>query len=54
MPCGTCREFLMELSPENKDIEFMVDYETRTTITLKELLPNWWGMERYGEVSDKA
>ena len=47
MPCGTCREFLMQLSPKNKDTEFMVDYGTREIITLKELLPNWWGMERY-------
>ena len=25
----------------------MVDYETRETITLEELMPNWWGWDRY-------
>ena len=33
MPCGACREFLMELHPDNRNLEFMVDYETRQTIT---------------------
>ncbi|WEV38947.1 cytidine deaminase [Lactobacillus sp. ESL0680] len=45
MPCGACREFLMQLDPRNKDTEFMVDYAARQTITLAELIPNWWGTE---------
>ena len=49
MPCGACREFLMQLSLENKDMEILVDYDSRETITLRELLPKWWGMERYKE-----
>lgn len=47
MPCGACREFLMQLDRRNKDMEIMVDYETRETVTLEALLPNWWGTERY-------
>ena len=47
MPCGACREFFMQLNLRNKDMEIMVDYETRETVTLEELIPNWWGMERY-------
>ncbi len=47
MPCGACREFLMQLSDKNKDTEILVDYETRETVTLRELMPNWWGEERY-------
>lgn len=47
MPCGACREFLMQLDRRNKDMEILVDYETRETVTLESLLPNWWGMERY-------
>ncbi|QQK09115.1 cytidine deaminase family protein [Miniphocaeibacter halophilus] len=47
MPCGACREFLMQLNIENENMEIMVDYDLRKTITLKELLPNWWGRERY-------
>lgn len=47
MPCGACREFLMQLSLENKEMEIMVDYDKRETITLGELVPMWWGEERY-------
>lgn len=46
MPCGACREFLMQLSPENKKTEFMVDFDKRETITLGDLMPLWWGEER--------
>ena len=48
MPCGACREFFLQLSSKNKDMEILVDYETRKTITLNELMPNWWGWKRYG------
>lgn len=51
MPCGACREFLYQLDRENKNMEIMVDYESRKTITLDELMPNWWGEERYCEVN---
>lgn len=47
MPCGACREFLMQLSQRNREMEIMVDYATRETVTLGELMPNWWGCERY-------
>jgi len=53
MPCGACREFLMQLSLKNKDMEIMVDYEKRETVTLKELLPQWWGYERYGQADQE-
>lgn len=46
MPCGACREFLMERNEKNRDMEIMLDYETRTTITLGQLMPHWWGEER--------
>ena len=47
MPCGACREFFMQLSLKNKDMEIMVDYEKREIVTLEELIPKWWGMERF-------
>lgn len=47
MPCGACREFFMQLSKENRNMEIMVDYDKRETITLEQLIPNWWGDERY-------
>ena len=46
MPCGACREFIMELHPENAQTEFMLDYAKRETITMAELMPYWWGEER--------
>lgn len=47
MPCGVCREFLMQLSIENRQTEIMVDYDSRETITLGALMPHWWGGKRY-------
>lgn len=47
MPCGACREFFMQLDARNKDMEILADYETRETVTLGQLLPDWWGMYRY-------
>ena len=47
MPCGACREFLMQLSYENRNMEILTDYETRKTVVLKDLVPNWWGDKRY-------
>lgn len=47
MPCGACREFFMQLSLKNKDMEIMADYEKRETVMLEELMPKWWGIERY-------
>jgi cytidine deaminase len=52
MPCGACREFLMQLSCKNRDMEIMVDYQKRETVTLKELMPNWWGEDRYNNTSN--
>lgn len=43
MPCGACREFLYQLNEENEDMEIMVDFSTKETIRLKELMTKWWG-----------
>ena len=45
-PCGACRELLMELDKNSKDIEILLDYDTRKTITLGELVPDWWGYKK--------
>ena len=45
-PCGACREFLMQLSRDSKDIEILKNIETKEVIKLKELVPNWWGETR--------
>ena len=47
MPCGVCREFLMQLDRDHGDIEILMDPETEQTLRLKELIPQWWGAERF-------
>lgn len=54
MPCGACREFLMQLSERNQDTEIMVDFPKRETVLLKELIPNWWGTERYAKSKEQS
>ena len=49
MPCGACREFLYQLDEANENMEIMVDYGSRETVTLKELLPDFWGKDRYSD-----
>lgn len=53
MPCGACREFFMQLSEKNRGMEILVDYETRQTVQLEALVPNWWGLDRY-RAAEKA
>lgn len=52
MPCGACREFLLQLDERNKDTEIMYDYENRKTYRLEELVPHWWGYRRYREAEN--
>ena len=47
MPCGACREFFLQLSDKNRNVQIMTDYDRRETVTLGELMPAWWGDERY-------
>lgn len=46
-PCGACREFMMQLDKNAADIEILVDMDTERTVTLGELMPDWWGQERF-------
>lgn len=47
MPCGACREFLLQLDKRNRDTEIMTDYSLRSTVRLSDLVPEWWGDYRY-------
>ncbi len=49
-PCGACRELMMQLSADSGDIEILVDYKTRQTVRLKELVPDWWGAQRFNSI----
>ena len=37
----------MQLSYENRNMEILIDYESRKIVILKDLVPNWWGDKRY-------
>ena len=46
-PCGACREALMQLNKDSGEIEFLINLKDEKTIKLKDLMPNWWGADRY-------
>ena len=42
-PCGACREFIVQLMPNNyKNVEIMLDYDNEEIVTLGELTQKWW------------
>jgi len=45
-PCGACREYLMQLDKNSKNIEILKDLKTKKFVKLEELIPNWWGYDR--------
>src|SRR5699024_8023872 len=45
-PCGACREYLMQLSKNSKNIEILQDIDSKKTVKLEELIPDWWGYDR--------
>ncbi|WP_313153454.1 cytidine deaminase family protein [Lacrimispora sp.] len=46
-PCGACREYMMQLDRESGEIKILIDLETKKTVKLKELIPDWWGKDRF-------
>lgn len=42
MPCGACRELLMQMGQGAAEIEILCDYETKRAVKLKTLMPDWW------------
>ncbi len=49
LPCGACRELMMQLSKGSGDIEILLDMKSEKTVRLKELMPDWWGKSRFEE-----
>ncbi len=42
-PCGACRELMVQLMPTKyKDIEIMLDYESKKIVKLGTITPEWW------------
>lgn len=50
-PCGACREYMMQLDKDSAQIEILMDYDTRRTVLLGELTPEWWGYERFDSLT---
>lgn len=49
IPCGACREFLMQLSIKNSEAEIIMDFQSRKIIKLGDLTPMWWGYDKLNE-----
>lgn len=47
MPCGACRELMMQLDKNSGEIEILVDLKSAETVKLKDLVPHWWGTDRF-------
>ena len=48
-PCGACREFMMQLGKDSKDIDVLMDNNTLETVRLGDLCPNWWTDSRFNQ-----
>ena len=48
-PCGACREYMMQLDKNSGEIEVLLDLESKKTVKLKELIPDWWGISCFLE-----
>ena len=46
LPCGACREYIMQLSKTSKNIEILKSINTKKIVKLKRLIPDWWGNTR--------
>lgn len=42
MPCGACRELLLQINENNKQTKIITNLETFETVNLIELMPKWW------------
>lgn len=46
LPCGACREYMMQLSKNSKNIEILKNNDNKEIVKLEELIPDWWGKDR--------
>jgi cytidine deaminase len=51
LPCGACRELLMQLDKSSEDIEILMDYDSLKATTLGELCPSWWTESKFNEIA---
>lgn len=48
-PCGACRELIMQLDRDSKDIQILIDKNEYKTVTMDKLIPDWWGTSRFND-----
>ena len=53
-PCGACREYMMQLDKDSGEIEILLDLKEQKTIKLKDLIPDWWGTNKFLENSKNS
>ena len=46
LPCGACREYMPQIDPENMNAKIVTNLSPLKFVTLKSLLPDWWGYEK--------
>ncbi len=46
-PCGACREYLMQLDKDSRNMEILVNLEENKVVRLSEIVPDWWGTARF-------
>ncbi len=51
MPCGSCRELMMQLGPFSVDIKLIMGLEEHEYVRLGELSPMYWGDRLYSKQS---
>lgn len=51
-PCGACREMMMQLDKNSPAIEILTDLDTLSTVSLGQLVPDWWGTESMNREDD--
>lgn len=42
MPCGACREFMMQLDGKNREMEVLTSLNPIKTVALAKLIPDYW------------
>ena len=47
LPCGACRELIMQLDKDSKNIQVLLNTKTYEYTTMEKLMPNWWGYSRF-------
>lgn len=45
-PSEDCLEYLFDLCEDIDDTEVLIDYDSKEALTIRELIPNWWGTYR--------